>query len=84
MSIDQIKTEILRIVCEVLKQELDYETSHTIIFVNRELNSFTFLQFLVAVEDAFDIEFPEDQLSVGRFQSLDDVVEYIQAQAVGA
>ncbi|MFB9326556.1 acyl carrier protein [Paenibacillus aurantiacus] len=84
MSTDQIKSELVAIINEVLKQEVDYETGHTIIFVNRELNSFTFLQFLVGVEDAFDIEFPEDLLSVGRFASLDDVVDYIQAQAVGA
>lgn len=42
------------------------------------LNSITYIQFLIACEDEFDIEIDDAQLDMGNMRTLKDVALYIQ------
>lgn len=42
------------------------------------LNSITYIQFLIACEDEFNIEIDDDQLDMETMRSIKDVVLYIQ------
>lgn len=42
------------------------------------LNSITYIQFLIACEDKFDIEIDDDQLDMETMRTIKDVVLYIQ------
>lgn len=43
-----------------------------------ELNSFQFIGFVVELENFFDIEFEDEMLGLGIFNSVDDLCKYIQ------
>ena len=42
------------------------------------LRSFSSVQLMLALEDAFDIEFPEDALNRKTFQSIDAIAEVVE------
>ena len=42
------------------------------------LNSITYIQFIIACEDAFDIEIDDDHLDMENMKTIKDVVLYIQ------
>lgn len=42
------------------------------------LNSITYIQFLIACEDEFDIEIDDDELDMSNFNTLNDISLYIE------
>lgn len=42
------------------------------------LNSITYIQFLIACEDEFDIEIDDDELDMSNFYTLNDISLYIE------
>ena len=42
------------------------------------LNSITYIQFLIACEDEFDIEIDDDELDMSNFHTLNDIARYIE------
>ena len=54
--------------------------------VNRKLtdygiNSITIIEFLVKIEDEFDIEFDIENMTVEKFESLHDLCDYVQSNS---
>lgn len=52
--------------------------------VNRKLtdygiNSITIIEFLVKLEDEFDMEFDMENMTVEKFESLHDVCNYVES-----
>ena len=45
-----------------------------------ELGSFQFIGFVVQLENHFDIEFEDEMLGLGSFNSIDDICDYIQSR----
>lgn len=43
----------------------------------KQLNSITYIGAIVAIEKEFDIEFNDEELRLGKFQSLSDITDYI-------
>lgn len=41
-------------------------------------NSIDFIKIIVGVETKFDIEFEDEDLQLERFQTINDIIEYIQ------
>lgn len=41
------------------------------------LNSITYIQFLIACEDTFDIEVEDDELSMSHFSTIRDVIGFL-------
>ena len=54
--------------------------------VNRKLtdygiNSITIIEFLVKIEDEFDIKFDIENMTVEKFESLHDLCDYVQSNS---
>ena len=44
-------------------------------------NSITIIEFLVKIEDEFDIEFDIENMTVEKFESLHDLCDYVQSNS---
>lgn len=42
-----------------------------------EFNSISFIKLIVALEEEFNVEFADEVLDMAKFQSLDDLSDYI-------
>jgi len=42
------------------------------------LNSITYIQFIIACEDTFEIEIDDDELDMSNFETIQDVAVYIE------
>lgn len=69
-DIQLIKDKINTILKELLNSpEKDVEIN--------ELNSVQFIKLIVEIEMAYDFEFDDDDLVVGRFKNIDEFAEFI-------
>lgn len=69
-DIQLIKDKINTILKELLNNpEKDVEIN--------ELNSVQFIKLIVEIEMAYDFEFDDDDLVVGRFKNIDEFAEFI-------
>lgn len=42
-----------------------------------DLDSFKFISMVIALEDEFDIEFPDEYLSVGTMETIDNICDIL-------
>ncbi|OAB26472.1 hypothetical protein PMSD_25125 [Paenibacillus macquariensis subsp. defensor] len=47
------------------------------------MNSISFIKMLVDIETAFDFEFDEEDLISNRFQSINDLISYLEKNNIG-
>ena len=47
------------------------------ILQNLEVNSITFIQIIVALENEFDFEFEDEKLLFAEFPAIKDIVDYV-------
>lgn len=47
---------------------------------SESLDSITFVKMVVALETEFDFEFGDEMLSVAKFETIGQLVEYVKAQ----
>lgn len=47
------------------------------------IDSINFVKLVIALEEAFDLEFDEDMLSMRRFERITDIVDYIEMRCKG-
>jgi acyl carrier protein len=45
------------------------------------LNSLLFIKFVVRLEVEFDIDFDDENMSVGNFVTINDIVAYVEQNA---
>lgn len=74
MTLDQVQSEVLRLAKEKIQTELEI-TGETPL--EALLNSVTYIQFLIACEDTFEIEIDDDELDMQNFRTLNDVAASI-------
>lgn len=66
---------------EILVSELELEEVTLNLndkFEHLGVNSAVFIKFVVKLEDAFDIEFDDDNLDYDNFQTIADIIRYIE------
>jgi len=86
MSEDDVKTEIRRVLRDHARLPVDVEEldDHADLFV-AGMTSHASVNVMLALEDAFDIEFPDQMLKASVFQtvaSIADAVGQLQAGVV--
>lgn len=67
-----------KILISLLKEitESDDITSDTPVAGNI-INSINYIQFIVAIEDKFDIEIPDEYLDITKFNTVKDISSFI-------
>lgn len=48
------------------------------------IDSVTFVKMVVALESEFDFEFEDEMLSVSKFPTVNDLVDFVEKQALGS
>ena len=48
-------------------------------FANLGINSLSFIELLVALENEFEFEFDDDMLLIEEFPTVKDLVDYVQS-----
>lgn len=60
----------------ITKEELEGLDNLTVF----NINSLNFLKVIVAIEDEFEIEFDDSELDASKFNSLDELSEFIETK----
>ena len=73
------KQEIIQKVTEIIQKESELEV---VIKINDDLanlgiNSLNFIRMIVRLEEAFNIEFPDEALEYDKFNTILEIVTYI-------
>ena len=72
MAFDKIR----EIIVEQLKVDIDSVTMNTDLLKDLEADSLDAAEILVAIEEEYDIEIPEEQAN--KFQKVADIVNYVE------
>lgn len=48
------------------------------------IDSVTFVKMVVALESEFDFEFEDEMLSVSKFPTVNDLVDFVEKQTLGS
>lgn len=71
---DNVKEKVCEIIKEHYLDELDLNES----FDALGINSVTFVRITVSIENEYEFEFAEEDFDEGRFESVNDFIEYIE------
>lgn len=72
MAFDKIR----EIIVEQLKVDIDSVTMNTDLLKDLEADSLDAAEILVAIEEKYDIEIPEEEAD--KFQKVADIVNYVE------
>ena len=72
MAFDKIR----EIIVEQLKVDIDSVTMNTDLLKDLEADSLDAAEILVAIEEEYDIEMPEEEAD--KFQKVADIVNYVE------
>ena len=72
MAFDKIR----EIIVEQLKVDIDAVTMNTDLLKDLEADSLDAAEILVAIEEEYDIEIPEEEAD--KFQKVADIVNYVE------
>ena len=75
MTLDKIKG----IIAEQLGVDEDKVTMETHLMKDLEADSLDAVEIIMAIEDEFDIEVPDEDAE--KFQTVSDIVSYVEARA---
>lgn len=75
-SIEEKVVEILKDNCNV--KDIEVKKLREISFNDLGINSLNFIKIIVELEDAFDIEFDDEQINYGLLNNLRDLIDLIQ------
>jgi len=67
------REDVITFINDILKNEIE---NLNIEMSELNLDSITFIQMIVAIENKFGIEFEDDYLSLDNISSFNDLVEY--------
>ena len=67
---------IIEIIVEQLKVDIDSVTMNTDLLKDLEADSLDAAEILVAIEEEYDIEIPEEEAD--KFQKVADIVNYVE------
>lgn len=79
MDKETIKKQSLEVIEEVLP-DLDPTSIDTTASIrdDYDVNSVSIIKLLVGLEDKFDVEFDDNELSLHKYESFDDVIESVE------
>lgn len=79
MDKETIKKQSLEVIEEVLP-ELDVDTVDTSASItdDYDVNSVSIIKLLVGLEEKFNVEFEDSELSLNKYESFDDVIESVE------
>ena len=79
MDKETIKKQSLEVIEEVLP-DLDPASIDTAASIrdDYDVNSVSIIKLLVGLEDKFDVEFDDSELSSHKYESFDDVIESVE------
>lgn len=69
-----MRSKILKILCDVMEiEDIDLEDC-----LKYELDSLTFMQFIVTLEEEFDLEMPDDLLFYDGKETFEKIINFLQ------
>ncbi|MBB6022776.1 acyl carrier protein [Paenibacillus sp. JGP012] len=48
--------------------------------IDSYLNSITYIQFIIAIEEAYDMEFEDEELDFARFNNFNDILLFMESK----
>lgn len=75
---DIVEKKVIEIVNEYINVENHEDVSINTDFEEMNINSVDFIKIIVRVETEFDFEFYDDDLTMGRFNNMNDLICYIK------
>ena len=80
-SQEEVTVKVTGTISEIVSadEEIDFEGSITedTQLKNLGINSLNIIKFIVKLEDEFEMEFEDDMLRRGKFETVGDLAEYI-------
>ncbi|MBD5534783.1 MAG: acyl carrier protein [Lachnospiraceae bacterium] len=76
MNKEEVKRILIDAVSTRIQDELRNDLSLDLEIVPLGINSLSFIQIIVELEDGCDIEFDDDSLDFYKFRTLEDVYNY--------
>lgn len=70
--------EIENKIRSIVRNITDFEYDNQSVFKNFGINSFEFIKLIVEIEKEFEIEFADDDLNIEKYNSIGDLVAYIE------
>jgi acyl carrier protein len=78
ITFEEAKEKVVCIVKEYANvSDTDPELTIDDDFTDFAINSVDFIKIIVGIETAFDFEFYDDDLQMGRFNNMRDLIDYI-------
>lgn len=75
MNKTDITEKTLQLIREKSGQDMAINTEQS---MGEFLNSITYIQFLIACEDTFNIEIEDEELDVANFDTVADVLSFLE------
>lgn len=76
---NQLHTEVFEIVASLLNKEVsDMRLSMETNLLELGINSVDYIRIVVALESKLNIEFDDEDLNYERFNTIDDIIYYVQ------
>lgn len=72
-----VEEKVFEIVKEYVNVENDNDINIDTDFEEMNINSVDFIKIIVRVETDFDFEFYDDDLTMGRFNNMHELIDYI-------
>lgn len=84
MTIDEIKKELIQLICDLFKDKgfnIDI-IEYADLADDMGMDSITFISIVVEIETIFGITVPDDMLLMDNFKTVDDIVKIVQQELV--
>jgi acyl carrier protein len=77
MSLAEIEERVIMLAQSVNEKEIIIERETEL---EAFLNSITYIKFIIACEDEFDMEIEDDELDMSNFEHIKDIITYISTR----
>lgn len=77
MSLVEIEEKVIKLAQTVNEKNIKIEKNTEL---EAFLNSITYIKFIIACEDEFDIEIDDDELDMSNFVHITDIITYISSR----
>lgn len=73
------KQQLISRVTEIIQKDSDLEVSINIndVLTDIGINSLNFIRMVVHLEEAFDVEFPDEALEYDKFNTIAEISDYL-------
>ena len=77
MSLAEMEERVIMLAQSVNEKEIIIERETEL---EAFLNSITYIKFIIACEDEFDMEIEDDELDMSNFEHIKDIITYISTR----